>query len=308
MTKEAIWNTLLKLKNMPFGSVQCIANTELDIEVEQIISKVTTNKCLTNPTILDEFTEAYLAFIKNTKNNRLHGIGDFTARAYSNGTTEAFDKFYLRNKHKRLCYLVGEYMYHIASATAYFSEHAAITDYSMLKNGDALVISYPFADTGNEPADIVTLLEICTNKNIPVLIDCCYFGVCSDIDFYFNYPCVTDITFSLSKNFPVQHLRIGMRLTRIDDDDPLFVYNKNKYVNRIGAAVGLELVKKYNADYNYNTYHKTQQEFCNTLGVNPSKCVFFATSTDKFHDYNRGTHSNRLCFSKYLKSGKLPQT
>ncbi|NBP57223.1 hypothetical protein EBU71_11955, partial [bacterium] len=259
MTNESIWNKLLKLKNMPYGSVQCIANTELETEVSQLITKVNTNNCLTSPTIHDEFTEAYLYFIKNTKLNLLHGIEDFTARVYSNGTTEAFDKFYLRNKNKRLCYLVGEYMYHIASASAFFSEHTAITDYDMLKNGDALVVSYPFADTGNEPNEIKTLLEICTQRNIPVLIDCCYFGVCANISFYFNYPCVTDLTFSLSKNFPVQHLRIGMRLTRTDDDDPLFVYNKNKYVNRLGAAVGLELVKKYNADYNYNTYSEVQK-------------------------------------------------
>ena len=306
MKQDSVWNTLLKLKNMPYGSVQCIQNPNLELEVENIITNVTQNKCLSNPNIHDEFTSSYFDWIKNTQNNTLLGIDNFLCRVYTNGTTEAFDKFYLRNKNKRLCYLQGEYMYHIASASAYFENHTYITDYNQLREGDALVISYPFADTGNEPYEVEKLLSRCTDYNIPVLIDCCYFGVCSNVTFYFNYPCITDITYSLSKNFPVQHLRIGMRLNRVDDDDPLFVYNKNKYVNRLGAAVGLELINKYSSDYNWTTYQATQKSFCNALGVEASKCVFFATSTNSFHDYNRGTASNRLCFSKYLKSGILP--
>ena len=122
----------------------------------------------------------------------------------------------------------------------------------------------------------------------------------------FNYTCITDITFSLAKSFPVGFMRIGMRLTREDNNDPLFVYNKNNYVNRIAAAVGLELLNKYSPDYNYDSYQYVQKYFCKELGVEPSKCVFFATSKNKFLEYNRGTESNRLCFSKYLHSQKLP--
>jgi hypothetical protein len=122
----------------------------------------------------------------------------------------------------------------------------------------------------------------------------------------FDYSCITDITFSLAKSFPVGFMRVGMRLTREDNNDPLFVYNKNNYVNRLSSAVGLELLNRYSADYNYNTYRETQEKFCDQLGVAPSKCVFFATSKEKFPEYNRGTSSNRLCFSKFLKSGILP--
>ena len=113
--------------------------------------------------------------------------------------------------------------------------------------------------------------------------------------------------FSLSKVFPVQHLRIGMRLTKEYEDDPLSLYNRNRYTNKLGAAVGLELLERYSPDYNQNRYASIQKEFCDELEVTPSNCVFFANTADeKFIEYNRGTANNRLCLSKYLKSGKLP--
>ena len=45
------------------------------------------------------------------------------------------------------------------------------------------------------------------------------------------------ISFSLSKAFPVSRLRIGMRLTKTDDDDPLFFPNKLGLINRVSAYI-----------------------------------------------------------------------
>ena len=46
--------------------------------------------------------------------------------------------------------------------------------------------------------------------------------MCKGIEFDFNHSAIKVVAFSLSKAFPVSRLRIGMRLTREDDDDPLF--------------------------------------------------------------------------------------
>jgi len=303
--KEEQWNALLKLKSLPFGSVHCVKNEELEQEVAGIINTVVAEGCLNDVEVHDRFCRKYKEWILSTKNNQIAGLENFNAFAFSNGTTEAFDKFYLKHKERRLRYFKGEYMYHIASGKAYFDRVAVIED-DAIRADDVVIFSLPFADNGAENPLMEDILSVCEKLNVPVLVDCCYFGVCGNVKFDFNYQCIEEIVFSLSKNFPVQHLRIGMRLTRLDNDDPLFVYNKNKYVNRLGAAVGEKLIEKYSPDYNYNTYRNTQEMFSDQLGVNPTKCVFFATSTDKFTEYNRGTGSNRLCFSKYLKDGKLP--
>jgi hypothetical protein len=167
-------------------------------------------------------------------------------------------------------------------------------------------MSFPFANTGSEHVNYKDTLHQCNIKRVPVLIDCAYINIAGGLTFDFDYNCIEEVVFSLSKAFPVGHLRIGMRLTRADNDDPLLVYNKNKYINRMGAAVGLKLIERYGPDYNYNTYRNQQLLFCEQLGVDPSPTVVFGTSTTQYSEYNRGGIENRLCFSKFLKSKKLP--
>jgi hypothetical protein len=303
---EKPWNKLLKLKSLPFGSISCIDDVELENEVIDIINKVSRNRCLTNIGIQEKFLNRYYQWIQETKFNKFINIEKFHIKAFSNGTTEAFDKFYLKFKNKRIRYFRGEYMYHLAAADNYFDRSAYIDDEPLCK-GDVVILSLPFADTGNPHQNLKEVLETCEILEIPVMIDCCYFGVCKDIEFNFNYDCIYGIVFSLSKVFPVQHLRIGMRLTKEYEDDPLSLYNRNRYTNKLGAAVGLELLERYSPDYNQNRYASIQKEFCDELEVTPSNCVFFANTADeKFIEYNRGTANNRLCLSKYLKSGKLP--
>jgi hypothetical protein len=302
---NSIWNILLKLKKLPFGSVHCIKDEKMEKIVEDIIDTSIKNKCIDDVDIHDKFVNRYKDWISSTQRNEFSGLDQFTVATFSNGTTESFDKFYLENNHRRLRCFRGEYMYHLVAANHYFKEFSYIDEGPILDN-DVVIFSLPFAGTGDEHRDTENLLSSCDQLSVPVMIDCCYFGVCSDIKFNFDHPSIQTIAFSLSKNFPVQHLRIGMRLTREDRDDALSVYHKNKYINRLSAAVGLSLIEQFTPDYNVDRYKDTQRKFCSELSINPSKCVFFATTEDSFHEYNRGTESNRLCFSKYLNQGFLP--
>ena len=147
-------------------------------------------------------------------------------------------------------------------------------------------------------------------KNIPVLVDCAYFGVCRDIHIDIAYPCITDVTFSLSKSFPLAYARIGIRYTKVDDDDTMFVYHKINYNNKIGAALGLKFLKHFTPDYMSNKYLDKQADFCNTLGVTPSKTVLFGIDYNtKFPQYNRGGKTNRLSFHKqYIKGLDIAST
>jgi len=139
------------------------------------------------------------------------------------------------------------------------------------------------------------------------LLDCAYFGICADLDFDVSAPCIQQIAFSLSKTFPVAHARIGVRLTREDDDDPGFVHQKTAYVNRFACGLGIQLMQRVGPDYIYSKYAHRQQEFCQSLGVLPSQSVIFGIGDADWADYNRGTETNRLSFHQYLNQGELPE-
>jgi hypothetical protein len=246
-----------------------------------------------------DFCSEFLEWIKSTKLNKISGIKEFNCLAYSNGTTESFDKFYMKNHNKRFRCFKGEYVYHQVAWRNHFV-WAFIED-TPLAEGDAVVISLPFANTGNEHEQMQSILEICTQLNIPVLLDCAYFGICSNITFDFNHPCITDIVFSLSKTFPVAYVRIGMRLTRVDDDDTLLMYNKISYTNRIGSRLGSLMIKDFSPDYIVEKYKNKQLKFCNHLGIEPSNTVLFGIDrSNKYPEYNRGGITNRLSLHKYL--------
>jgi hypothetical protein len=195
-------------------------------------------------------------------------------------------------------------MYHAASWRNLPVDWKYIED-GQLHANDAVVLSTPFSDTGNVHPETDRLLDECDHLGIPVLIDSAFFGLCQNIKFNYDRPCVTDVVFSLSKTFPVSHVRIGMRLTRVDDDDSLLVHHKTSYINRFGCGLGIELLNQWGPDYNCEKWGQTQERLCKELGVTPSNTVIFGIDSGNYPQYNRGRDTNRLCLAKNLYQGTL---
>ena len=290
--------TLTNLKTLPYGGAQYVVNQDREDFVRNSVAGAVDS--LWDTSVQNCFLDEYYQWISQTRANNIIGLDDFKVKAFSAGTTEAFDKFYLKNSNRRLRYFKGEYMYHQVAGRNYFKEAKFIED-DLPTVDDCVVISLPFSDTGNEHPRMQEVLSACDKMNIPVLLDYAYLGICSGIRFDLTHPCVTDVTFSLSKTFPVPHLRIGMRLTRQDDDDALMVMNKTGYTNRLGAQVGLDLIRKWSVDYIPLTYKGAQIRVCQDLGVEASNTVIFGIDTKNcYPEYNRGGKTNRLCFAKLL--------
>lgn len=282
-------------RDLPFGHSAAIQDPEVNLCIENFKPNI--------KQVLDTdakyFVSNFLDWIRRSKNNKIIGLEDFKYAVYSNGTSESFDKFYQKNSFRRFRCFKGEYLYHKLAWRDCCPNFKFIED-EVLDQNDAVVISLPFADTGSKHHSHDQILEKCQLLNIPVLIDCCYFAISSGIVFDFNYSCITDITFSLSKVFPVAHARIGMRLTRDDVDDTLIVYEKNSYNNRVGAALGQHLIDHFSVDFIVEKYKDKQIKFCKHLEIEASNTVIFGTSNRLWPEYNRGSTTNRLSLYKFL--------
>jgi hypothetical protein len=279
-------------RQLPFGESTAINDPEALVVINRTKLDLTTD-------LSAEFCEEYKKWISSTERNTIRGLENFSFECYSNGTTESFDKFYIKNRARRFRCFKGEYVYHRLVWRNSWPNWVWLDD-ECLDSNDAVVVSLPFSDTGSKHRLHEALLDQCNEKGIPVLVDCAYFGICDNIDFNFNHTCITDITFSLSKVFPVAHSRIGMRLTKTDDDDSLFVTNKIGYINRFGPQLGLELISKFGPDYIFNKYRQQQLDLCFEHSVTPSDTVLFGIGGDTWKEYNRGTATNRLSFNKVL--------
>jgi hypothetical protein len=286
-------------RTLPFGGAMAIKNPD----IIAAINSVDYQGCLDSETITEEFCETYKQWIQASSNKLT--FNKFKYSVFSNGTTQAFEMFYIKHKHRRFRCFRGDYIYHQLAWKNNAFSWCYIDDDAILTN-DAVVISLPFANTGNIHYLTEMVLNQCDRYEVPVLIDCVYFGTSINLHYDLDRDCITDIVFSLSKTFPVANARIGMRLTKVDDDDLMFVYDKINYNNRLSAKLGIELINKFQPDYITNIYRSQQLDFCKQLGVEPSNTILFGLDKkNQYPEYNRGGEENRLSFHQAFLNKEL---
>ena len=285
--------------NLPFKSIRAIEDKVVNRELDKLFKSCHKNhkKILNDKNIHIKFLQKYLSWIKSSKLNKLKNLSLFKYSCFANGSSQIFDYFYSKYKNRNFRAFKGEYAYHYAAWRNNYKNWKYLDNSLNLKTNDAVVISLPFSDSGSTHPLMDNLIKICNKKNIPVLIDCCHFAMCKDINFNFNQKCIKVISFSLSKAFPISRLRVGMRLTRKDDDDSLFFLNKLGLVNRFSIYIALNLINKFKFDYIYKKYKSKQDFYCKKMKINPSNIVAIATGGFQWKKYNRGGDWNRLCLS-----------
>ena len=249
-----------------------------------------------------QFVDKMREWVTASKENTLTGLEDFPYGTMTHGTSEAFQMFMMRHNDRNFKFFKGDFMMHKVAGNVMGNKWQWIIDANEVTVGSAIIISIPFSDFGATHPQHIKLLERCSALNIPVLLDCAYFGMCYDMDIDLNYSCIEEVTFSLGKTFPVIGSRCGVRFQRTEIDDAVTFANQHGIVNNFGALVGLHCIEQYTADFIATKYRAVQQRVCDALGVDPTNCILFATSSnDKYSAYNRGNSTTRLCISKQIQ-------
>lgn len=279
-------------KHLPYGGARAINNHVIAEFINFTLMNDFQSKTL-QPDIVDEFLANYVSWLSSSELNKITGFDKFPYARFANGTTEVFDKWFIKNRYRRLRIFRGEYMYHYAVHRNLDMPMKWLED-EPVKENDHVIISLPFADSGNIRHETESILNTATLLNVPVLIDAAYLGLTKELEFDFDHPAIDTIAVSLSKTFPVAGLRIGMRLMREDFDDGLDIYHKTNYQNKWGAALGNELLKNYSIDYNPKCYSHWQKFKCDEMNLRQSKTVLFGLGGSEWKQYNRGGLYNRL--------------
>ena len=296
ITATKIKPTLPDLKGKPYGGAWSIHEVETLNDVNNFSSNLMEERQNTN---IKAFFNDYKDWAQ--EGHKIHGMELYKYLAYSNGTTETFDKFYMKHLTRRLRLWRGEYFYHQVVARENFYNRFNWIDDEDISSNDVVVVSLPFSDTGNIPKDFDTIMKMCCDKKVPVLVDMAYINISKPIEVNLDYECIETITTSLSKVFPVESFRIGLRMNRHNNDDALSAYSNNStpYVNTNSIHIGYEFIKKYSNNYITNKYNSLQEQYCKELELELSNCVIFGLDTKNLYpEYNRGGVSNRLCFSR----------
>jgi hypothetical protein len=324
LAKFLAWSTCLD-KGMTFNQTREFvknfysgSRAILDDEMKTWVKSLPNiSDCLYNHTLISAFENKFADWLNNNKHNRITGLNNFQPDI-SQGATQVFDSFLVCYGNKRIRFLPGEYFYHVVVCEGVNRPYKYINEVSDIIEGDAVIVSVPFCDTGSKPEKLSELLDHCDMHNIPVLLDCAYWTLSKGMEINVDRPCIKMIAFSFSKTWPVSHARVGIRFTRPNFIDGQKLHSKINYDNRLSAAIGLKIMQSFNSDYVVDKYWDKYQLLCQRLGLTPGNSVLFADGDNTWQQYSRKSlldlygvdqqdslYKKRICLTQLLENWPL---
>lgn len=245
--------------------------------------------------------EAYLAhydkWIHSSQLNTITGLENFARRDLINGTTQTFDEAYMKYAHRRLRVFRGEYRYHMRIVNNWsFIEEAPIDA------NDYVIVSAPFCSTGDVHPRLHALLDNCAQKQVPVIIDCAYFGTCENIRIDVSHSAIESVSFSLSKGTGLGDIRSGIRYSNLDDNNPICQQNNYDHTVLFAARVGLYMMENFSPDFIPQRYSEVQKYVCEQLGLTPTPCMHLALGDASWDAFKIDDTYNRVGVRELVRS------
>jgi hypothetical protein len=267
-------------------SIFSSGNSIKDPEVISYIQGLNLSQHLLNPWIVNEFQEQFPLWVKAGTRYKLDNFDLFKYVGFSAGTQESFLNFYLANHTQRFRVFRGDYWWHMDIWTKINLKWAYIED-DDLKPGDICICSCPFALLGDVHPQFNWLIDECNRIGIKLLVDFIYLPNSADcVNIDLSADCIEEITFSMSKTFPVQCAKIAMRMRKTKPNDPMQMSNDENICNRLSGGLGLEIINKFPIDYQVTKYLEKQSHWCEKLGLKKTKVVHFGLGDD-YTNYGR---------------------
>ena len=250
---------------------------------------------------VEEYTDIFYNWIVTSENKKILGLENFKFRYFTQGTSHCFDNFVLRHAQKEVVNFIGDFQYH--ACISKFKSYKIINHINQLNADQALLISLPFSDTGNQHVNFVEILQTCCKLNIPVCLDIAYWGIAKDLNLDLEqWPCIQEVVCSLSKPFhKLEKHRIGVRFNREYVDDGICMLTEVGMVNTHSMSLGCWFMTKFSNSYNWEKYQQCYYNICSKLNLTPTNTVIFALGNAHYNNFNRGNKgTNRVCISNYL--------
>jgi len=248
------------------------------------------------------YTQLWRTWLTANKFKTIAGLDQFKYADYTCGTSQTFDHFVIKHARKEIAVLCGDFQYHACVARP--NQFTYITD--TVHAGQALIISLPFSDFGHEHPQFKSILNQCNQLGVPVCLDLAYWGIAKNVHIDLDqYPCITEITSSLSKPFfTLENHRVGVRFSREYQNDGISMINEVKMQNTFSMSLGIHFMTKYSADWTWEELCDQYQDICLQNNLTTTDTLIFALGDQERHsEFNRGIAGNfRVCISELFKN------
>lgn len=256
----------------------------------------------------ETFIDFYPTWIESSKLNSIRGLDSFKYKFPSVGVTQSLDEFhyYILEQGLKLRMFRGEYPY---NRDVHAWSYDDFIDDRPLEKGDAVIISCPFSGTGHKHSSMEEMLNQAHELQIPVFVDMAWFGTCKDISIDLSHPAIHEVAFSTTKGLCTGDYRSGIRFSRHGAIDYTLPQRKDRLALQadwthgchLNTRIGLELMRNFSPDHQWNKYHKAQQQVCETYELTPSNCVHIALGNEQWQQFHRDKLYNRVNIAKVVK-------
>jgi hypothetical protein len=137
---------------------------------------------------------------------------------------------------------------------------------------------------------------------IPVIVDCAYFGTCEDFHIDVTHPVIESVSFSLTKGTGLGDIRSGVRYSNIEDKLPICQHNDYDHTVLAAARIGLYMMEIFPPDHIPNKFSAVQKEVCAELGLTPTKCMHLALGDESWSEYAVDKVYNRVGIRELVKA------
>lgn len=261
----------------------------------------------TLPQEADKFLANYQGWIESSKLNKFTGLGAFPYRFVSLGATQTLDwwHYYTMSEGRTLRMFRGEYPYNRDVLLEGDWMQNRYIDDAPLTSGDSVIISVPFSGSGRKPERWDWLMQQCNELNIPVLVDCAWFGTCFDIDVNLDEPCIKVVTFSTTKGLSCGNWRAGIAFSRLDEGS-LSVQTEWHHGIHLSVAIANCLMSEFGPDTIAKKYQKSHFAVCDHYGFQPTNTVHVAQAPliEQWNSFSRDGAFNRVNIAKAIKRYK----
>lgn len=257
-------------------SIFSSGNAIKDPEVIEFVKNQHITPCLQDCWTVNRLQDSWPSWIAAGQRYKLRNFELFGYVGFSQGTQESFLNWYMMNQHKRLRVFRGDYWWHMEIWDRAGFNWKYIDDEPEIHKDDACIVSCPFALTGRKHQQFDWLIEQCEHVGASVLVDFIYLPNSNNVvDIDLSPSCIKEITFSLSKTFPIQTAKIAVRMTKVKPQDPMSMSNDENIANRLSAGLAQKIIDNFPVDYMVTKYSQQQDHWCQKLGLEKTGVVHF---------------------------------
>jgi hypothetical protein len=261
----------------------------------------------TLPQEQDTFLANYPKWIASSKLNKFKGLDAFKHRFVSLGVTQALDywHYWCQANGYNLKVYRGEYPYNRDAQINNPMEWGDSIDDIPLQKGDAVIVSVPFSGTGKKPEHWQKLINTCNDLDIPVFVDCAWFGTCFGIEINLNEECIKMVAFSTTKGLSCGNWRSGITFSR-ENKGSLAVQTEWYHGIHLNLAIANSLMKEFSPDTIAKKYKEAHVAVCEHYGFETTNTVHIgiAPAGPDWDAYHRDGTYNRINIAKAIKRYK----